>query len=181
MGKKKLFVNKKIRTVDGIKVNTVETEIASPYNALTVEVGTTGKFINQSSKNSRLYLKIADALNSNISITKDSTGKGFILRASGNCEITTLIEALDFCSAQLKNQFREDKTTQNNSSPATLKQINLIKYLISQNEAYAIKKLPEDSKSAGDIIDFLKSTENSIPSQCLKYIKRKEWYVWQKN
>lgn len=177
---KNYFLNKRLRTINGISVNTVETEISSPFNILSVEVGTTGKCGGNSKRGSRLYLKISDASNSNISIVKEGTGKGFILKAEGDCEITTLIEALDFCSMQLKKQCsdfeKKSKKNINHSSDslATLKQVNLIKFLATKKNLSFNEKQPISGKLANSAITFLQSADEKIPEDLTKLLYRKE-------
>ena len=157
------FKKKKTRIVNGIKVSTVETEIASQYNALSVEAGTTGLRGGNEQKGGRAYIRICDASNSSIEVLKDATGKGFVLRASGDCEISTLIDALDFCSRELKRQCSEQKQkTPDSIAYASKKQLTFLRSLAEKNN-YRLVNNRISTKDAGCLIKYFTGETDHFP------------------
>jgi hypothetical protein len=185
MYKNNKFKNKKVRTIDGIKVQTVETEISSLYNSLTVEVGTTGYKGGDFRKGGRTFLKILDTNNSNFNVRKDASGQGFSLRIGGDTELDTLIESLEFAVTELKKQrnatthqeYISNKKQSYSENAATSKQLSFLRSLL-QKYGYILIDKNLDKPAANDIIEFFKGCdpEEKIPDKYAKYIKKGSMY-----
>ena len=106
MYKNKNLEKKKIRMVDGVKVQTIATEI-SVHNTFAAEAGTTGYMGGNSKKGGRAFIKIIDMGNSDVYVERNADGKGFTMRVGGDSELDTLIDSLDFLVSTLKKQKNE--------------------------------------------------------------------------
>lgn len=178
---KGIFIKKRTRTVKGVRITTNETDIASKYNTLSVEAGTTGYCGGNEKSGSRTYVRICDIANSNIEVERDGNGKGFVIRASGDCELSTLIDALTFCSEQLKKQCAIKENIKGVShddditTPNVLATDKQLKYLISLMEETDFRLVSEriTQKEASELINFFKGERKAFPPCAVNVLKRK--------
>lgn len=178
---KGIFIKRRTRTVKGVRITTNETDIASKYNTLSVEAGTTGYCGGNKKSGSRTYVRICDIANSDIEIERDGNGKGFVIRAAGDCELSTLIDALSFCTEQLKKQctVKENIKGKNRDDdlmiPDDLATDKQLKYLISLMEETDFKLISEriTQKEASELIKFFKGERKAFPSCAANVLKRK--------
>jgi hypothetical protein len=175
------FKNKKVRTIDGVRVQTLETEISSLYNSLTVEVGTTGYMGGDSRKGGRTFLKILNTNNSDFNVRKDASGQGFSLRLGGDTELDTLIESLEFAVNELKKQrnattskeFVSNKKHTYSENAATSKQLSFLRSLLNKN-GYSLIDKNLDKVDAISLIEIFKEydSQKNIPAKYAKYIRK---------
>ncbi len=90
-----------IRSVDGIKINTLRKDIEGA-NILTVEAGTNGYKGGDSGHGSRTFIKIEDASSTDIRIKVNETEDGVSLIFGGDSELRTVIESLHFITDTLE-------------------------------------------------------------------------------
>lgn len=173
--------NKKIRVIDGIKVQTYETEISS-FNTLSAEAGTTGYMGGGSKKGGRTFIKIIDVANSDISVERNADGKGFTLRAGGDSELDTLIDSLDFIVSILKRQksekvkeyqnakeqMKSGKKEDGMNSPATQKQVIYVNSLLKKS-GYILSMTEITKEEAKELIDGIKENRLSVEEMAEKY------------
>lgn len=98
------------REVNGMTVSTFKRVICSA-NILEVEAGTNGYQGGDTGHGSRTYFRIQDMGSTDIQVrvTHDCTGEedGVVVALGGDCELTTIIEALKFIVKVLDEQRRE--------------------------------------------------------------------------
>lgn len=100
------------REVGGLTVNTFKRVIYSA-NILEVEAGTNGYQGGDTGHGSRTYFRIQDMGSTDIQVrpTHDRLGRedGVVVALGGDCELTTIIEALKFIVTVLDDQRRESE------------------------------------------------------------------------
>lgn len=98
------------REVGGVSIETYKREICSA-NILEVEAGTNGYCGGDTGQGSRTYFRIQDMGSTDIQVrvTHDRCGRedGVVVALGGDCELTTIIEALSFIVKVLDEQRRE--------------------------------------------------------------------------
>lgn len=102
-----MFEIREMRRVlpDGTEIATFSREVTSA-NVLEVEAGTTGYMGGDSGHGGRTYLRIADAGGTDMQVHHLGryADEGFELVLGGDCELTTVIEALKFAARALEEQ-----------------------------------------------------------------------------
>lgn len=97
------------REVNGVTIETFKREIFSA-NILEVEAGTNGYQGGDTGHGSRTYFRIQDMGSTDITVrtTHDCLGyeDGVVVALGGDCELTTIIEALQFIVKVLDEQRR---------------------------------------------------------------------------
>lgn len=184
MYKNKNVTNKKVRTIDSVRITTEETEISSLFNSLSVEAGTNGYKGGNAEKGSRTFIKIKNINNTNISVSRDTNGDGVAIKVSGDCELDTLIDAIDFISTTLKKHRKDSgkvngKNKENKEKiiedSITAKQLSYLKMLLD-NKGFALRTTNIPKADAIELINFMKENqENStvrIPEKYWKYTKK---------
>ena len=99
-------IKEKTRLVDGKMVATWKREIIEA-NILEIEVGTNGFKGGDTGHGSRTYLRIKDLSSTDIKVNVLKTNgciDGVEIELGGDCELVTLIEALEFAVHVLKDQ-----------------------------------------------------------------------------
>ena len=98
------------REVGGVSIQTFKREVCSA-NILEVEAGTNGYCGGDSGHGCRTYFRIQDLGSTDIEVrpTHDYLGRdnGVVVALGGDCELTTIIEALQFIVKVLDEQRRE--------------------------------------------------------------------------
>lgn len=105
-------ISKRHKLIDGVKVNT-KLVCIQEFNALKVEVGTTGFCGGDTGHGCKTYLSIINLAGTDIKVKPFGPygNDGFILSLGGDSELSTFIEALEFAVKTLKEQ--KDKKTSN--------------------------------------------------------------------
>lgn len=182
MYKGKNIKTQKTRMVNGVKVKTVETEISSFYNSLSVEAGTTGYMGGGAGKGGRTFIKILNINDTDIEVQRDADGQGFTVKLGGDTELDTFIEALEFVISTLKeerNKINKQKyikkmpnTKINNE--ATSKQLKFLKILLEKNK-YQLSTTNISKIQADELIKIFNEENDGvivIPSEYEKYLNR---------
>ncbi len=98
------------REVGGVTIDTFKRMVCSA-NLLEVEAGTNGYQGGDTSSGCRTYFRIQDMGSTDIQVrvTHDCSGEedGVVVALGGDCELTTIIEALKFIVKVLDEQRRE--------------------------------------------------------------------------
>ena len=194
MYKNKNLEKKKTRMVDGVKVQTVATEI-SHFNTFAAEAGTTGYMGGDSKKGGRAFIKIIDMGNSDVYVERNADGKGFTMRVGGDSELDTLIDSLDFIVSTLKKQknekikerqelrkkILEDKKENKNTNTehhndyfATQKQIDFINSLLGKY-GLVLDNASLTKQEAKELIEIFKNDnikEIDIPDKYKSMLKK---------
>ena len=102
-------VKRNERIVSGTKIETWQREVYGPYNCLSVEAGTNGKYMSDDS--GRTYICIKDLFGSLITkieeLSDEEENKGIEIEFCGGSELYTAIESLEFIIKVLKEQIKE--------------------------------------------------------------------------
>ena len=105
-------VKRNERIVEGTRIETRQREVYGPFNVLSVEAGTNGKYMSDDS--GRTYICIKDLFGSLITkieeLDNEEEGNGGVeIEFCGGSELYTVVESLEFIIKVLKEQIEEAK------------------------------------------------------------------------
>lgn len=104
-------VNRRFREVNEIEIVTYSEEICSA-NILEVEAGSTGYCGGDSGHGARTYIRLEDLGGTDITVVpidESIRGNGGVeIILGGDCELSTVIEALEFITQCLKDSIHEN-------------------------------------------------------------------------
>jgi hypothetical protein len=102
-------IKEKSREIHGVKITTWQREIWSA-NMIEVEAGTNGYCGGDSGHGGRAYLRIQDVYCTDIEVRvlgEEGDKHGVELIMGGDCELSSLIDALEFALKALRDGIRE--------------------------------------------------------------------------
>lgn len=107
-------VTKKERLLEGGRLETWERDIVS-CNILQVEAGTNGFHGGDGGSGCRTYIRIENLASTSIQVRMigENGGDGLEIVLSGDTELSTMLEALEFIQKVLKDQIEEAEENEN--------------------------------------------------------------------